>query len=370
MQSNTGFLDLLFNLLLGFTVLFFVSFLMIKPLVKKADAKNQAEYLISVTWPDDNRNDIDTWLEDPLGGLVWFRQKEFNMSHLDRDDLGHKNDSVVLPDGTVISCPVNQELTTIRGFIPGEWVLNTHLYKKNESKSTTVKISIDKINPRFKTVFFKELVFNTQWQEETVTRFEMLSSGEIISFDPTKKDLVKTEFRVPTSSGGTGIVALLLWFIVYAKGYFIFKVCITGVVIWFAIPVYYLIPNLAGWPTGQEMQDGSRVMAIRIVEPKGSDPGAFYFWCNILPDLESDVINLLDPAKLFAYTGSAKPRAYQLPYDREMHKRILEAQKEKKKAGGSFMVVSRGKKKPDGKGQQDKVGFKIINPIEILTKDE
>jgi hypothetical protein len=199
-MRNTGFLDLLFNLLLGFTVLFFVSFLMVKPIAKKADAKNKAEYVISVTWPNDNRDDVDTWLEDPVGGLVWFRQKEKNMSHLDRDDLGHKSDFITLPDGSMIKCPVNQELTTIRGFIPGEWTLNAHLYKKNETDETIVNVSIDKINPVFKTVFAKEIVFQRQWQEETVTRFEMAAMGDILAFDDTAKELVKTEFSVPVSS--------------------------------------------------------------------------------------------------------------------------------------------------------------------------
>ena len=202
MKSNTAFLDLLFNLLLGFTMLFFISFMMIKPPVKEADAKNQAEFLISVTWPDENMDDVDTWLEDPLGGLVWFRQKEENMSHLDRDDMGSLNDTIELADGTIVACKRNQELTTIRGFIPGEWVLNVHSYKRRQQEPTVVRISIDKINPTLKILFFKEITLKNQWQEETVTRFTMTARGEVMSFDSLPKELVRAEFRVPTGSGG------------------------------------------------------------------------------------------------------------------------------------------------------------------------
>jgi hypothetical protein len=167
--------------------------MMIKPQVKKADAKNNAQYIVSVTWPDNNLDDIDTWLESPDGKLVWFRDKDGSMAHLDRDDLGMQHDVVTLSDGSVVTNPRNQEIVTIRGFIAGEWVLNIHTYKKREEQPTPVKVSIDRVNPVFKTLFFREIVMETGWQEETVTRFEMLPSGEILSWDNLPKQLVKAE---------------------------------------------------------------------------------------------------------------------------------------------------------------------------------
>ena len=156
---------MLFNLLLGFVILTIVSFMMIRPLTKTADAKNKAEYVISVNWPNENKDDIDTWLEDPTGKTVWFGQKEANLMHLDRDDLGNVNDFVSLADGSFAICPRNQELTTIRGFIPGEWILNIHAYSKRESKPTPVDVTIDRINPSLKTVFYKQIVMENQCWE-------------------------------------------------------------------------------------------------------------------------------------------------------------------------------------------------------------
>ena len=57
--------------------------------------------------------------------------------HLDRDDLGDKNDKIYLPDGSMIKVPQNQELLTIRGIVPGEYVLNIHMYS-----STTIPMYI------------------------------------------------------------------------------------------------------------------------------------------------------------------------------------------------------------------------------------
>jgi hypothetical protein len=195
MKDNMAFLDLLFNMLLLFALFFVISFAMIKPMVKKADAKNNAEFLISVTWDDDNKDDIDTWLQDPLGDIVWYQQKEKNMSHLDRDDLGHLNDTIIMPDGSMVTCKRNQELTSIRGFIPGEWVLNLHAYKRRQKAPTIVKVSLDKINPSLKTLFFKEVIMEEQWQETTVTRFTMTVGGDIVAWDSLAKELIEDRLR-------------------------------------------------------------------------------------------------------------------------------------------------------------------------------
>ena len=185
-------------LLVGLTWIFLVSpywpdaisFLMIKPMVKKSDAKNNAAYAIVVTWPDGCLDDVDSWLEDPRGKLVWFRSKETEVAHLDRDDLGMANDILQLADGSVIRNERNQEIITIRGFIAGEWTLNIHMYKKRVQDPTPVTVTIDRINPSYKTLLMKKIILETAWQEETVSRFDMLPSGDILSWSDLPKKLV------------------------------------------------------------------------------------------------------------------------------------------------------------------------------------
>jgi hypothetical protein len=87
-----------------------------------------------------------------------------------------------LSDGTIITNIRNQEITTIRGFMPGEWIVNVHVYSKRDQNPTTVTVSIDKVNPVFKTLYVKNIVLTDAWQEETVTRFEMLANGDILSW--------------------------------------------------------------------------------------------------------------------------------------------------------------------------------------------
>ena len=189
--SNTAFLDLLFNTLVGFVLLYVVAFLLINPMIKKADIATKAEYVITVTWNDDSADDVDTWLQDPTGNVLHFRQKDIGLAHLDRDDLGQLNDRLIMQDGSVIEYKHNQELTTIRGFISGEWVLNLHMYKKRDPEPTNVEVRIDKLNPTVKTVFYKNIVMQTGWEEVTVTRFVMTQQGDILNWDDLPKDLIK-----------------------------------------------------------------------------------------------------------------------------------------------------------------------------------
>ena len=181
--------DLLMNTLLGFVLLFTVAILLINPAKKDADIKKpKAEFLVVVTWIEKCDSDVDVWLEDPGGNLVHFRKKDTGLMHLDRDDLGTAND-VVYVNGQRIEFEQNQEQITIRGFIPGEWVLNLHLYNKNTVK---VRVRIYKLNPTSVTILNKEIVLDATGEEKTVTRFHMTADGDILKWDDTPKQLIQS----------------------------------------------------------------------------------------------------------------------------------------------------------------------------------
>ena len=200
-DDSTPFIDLLFNLLLCFAAMFILSFLMIQPILKKAEVHTQAEYIITVTWPLDNPDDVDTWLEDPLGNIVWFSNKEAGLSHLDRDDLGHMNDTIFLADGSVIKYPYNQEILTIRGFIGGEWTLNIHMYAKRDKNPTLVRVTVDKLNPKLKPILIKEILLEARGDEVTVARFEMSSNGDILSLNDMQKGLITLKSEALRNAG-------------------------------------------------------------------------------------------------------------------------------------------------------------------------
>jgi len=169
------------------------------------------------------------------------------------------------------------------------------------------------------------------------------------------------------------IMLFLCWSVIYSKGRIFYKCVCSAIALWFSISFFYVLPDLKGWPAEIAIPDKSRIIALTIVEPCQNDPGAFYLWCDIKPDALQNARNLLDPYKQFTYTGKLEPRAYKMPYDRELHKRLLEAQKKQRQTGGSWIEIqAKGKQKKKKGGREvetDMVEFKIINPIEILEKD-
>jgi len=188
--DSTAFLDLLFNALLGFVFLFIVAFSLVEIDRKQGDIKTKAEFVITVTWELDNSDDVDTWLADPVGTVIWFQTKENGLMHLDRDDLGSKNDTYHLPDGTTVQYPYNQEITTIRGIIPGIWILNLHMYNKRRIEPASVNVEMVKLNPSHRMIFVKDFILEERGQEVTACRFEMNLSGEIVSMDELKTSIV------------------------------------------------------------------------------------------------------------------------------------------------------------------------------------
>jgi len=200
-HNNTAFLDLLFNCLVGFVFLFVVAFLLIKPDVRDASIKTKAEYVITMTWEIDDFNDVDIWLMDPATNLISFKNKEGGLAHLDRDDLGGKGDTFKMADGRVVSYNYNQEILTIRGIIPGEWILNIHMYNKNTNKPSDVTIRIDKLNPKVITVYNETVTLIDQWEEKTIIRFTMKNNGDMIGVNYLFTSLIKRhpDMKRPTA---------------------------------------------------------------------------------------------------------------------------------------------------------------------------
>lgn len=174
--TTDPFIDLLFNALLGFTFLFLVTVVFVNPEARKGRVNLKAEYIISVTWPDQLADDIDLWVRDPLGETVSYLQKDAGWLHLDRDDRGEVNDTITI-DGREVIYPINQEVVTIRGIIPGEYTVNIYYYKEESIQPVETLVKVEKVNPTLQTVFVEKVELDEQDQERTVVRFKLDRDG-------------------------------------------------------------------------------------------------------------------------------------------------------------------------------------------------
>ncbi len=188
-NESDPFTDLLFNALLGFTFLFLVAIMFMNPEAKSGLIDPKAEYILTITWEDNSPDDIDTWVEDPDGQVIWFRSPEAGLLHLDRDDRGLINDTITI-NGEVVKNPLNHEVVTIRGVVKGEYVVNLHYYASETLKAVDVNIRLVKVNPAFKIIYYGTVNLEKVGDEKTALRFKIGGDGKIYNINFLPKQLV------------------------------------------------------------------------------------------------------------------------------------------------------------------------------------
>ena len=198
--SNIAFIDLLFNITLGFVFLFVVAFILINdPTKAVSHVDPKAEYVVILRWENDHNIDLDLWVEGP-DGITNFLAPQRGVMYLDKDDLGQRNDRITLQDGTTTYVPLNQEIINIRGFNKGEYVVNTHYYKHHTGPVITkATLEVIKLNPYSK-VFLGSKEFSIPSQEVTFVRFDMDKDGRYSEVNTLPKSLVRKVASLPSES--------------------------------------------------------------------------------------------------------------------------------------------------------------------------
>ena len=185
------FYDMLFNMLIAFVFCFVVALLAFNPKARKSgDIPAKAEFMVTISWPDNNPNDIDTWVQEPSGKVLWFRQRDAGLLHLDRDDRGAKN-ATVLVNGREFSSPIRQEIVTLRGVLPGEYVVNAHYYDSKDQMPVDVSVTVVKVNPQAEIVFNGTQQIPAKGDERTLVRFTLDDTGQVTDLNTRPLTIVQ-----------------------------------------------------------------------------------------------------------------------------------------------------------------------------------
>lgn len=191
---RTAYIDLLINLLTGIVVLFILTTLLIAPITKNTEGiKKNADYVLTLEWPNDIDCDVDFWIRDPLNNVVSYRYPEAGIMYFERDDMGKRRSVYQLDGKEIVIDPDNKEFVTLRGTFPGEYVVNIHLYSCINTATrlalpadykidVPVIIEIVRINPSFIVIKHIEMKMDAVWQEKTAVRFVMDDKKSIIRF--------------------------------------------------------------------------------------------------------------------------------------------------------------------------------------------
>jgi hypothetical protein len=177
---------MLFGLLLAFIALVM---LMDVTQESRPSPELKAEFVVIVTWDDESFHDVDTWVEDPNGNHVAFNSREAGLMHLDRDDLGRRNDVIDTLNGRK-QVLLNREMVSIRGIVEGEYVANVHMFRKqpNDAIPCTVRVELQKINP-FKIITIQNVILMENGNEQTAFRFIVNRDGNVTEINRLHKKI-------------------------------------------------------------------------------------------------------------------------------------------------------------------------------------
>ncbi|QIG70679.1 hypothetical protein EVB91_123 [Rhizobium phage RHph_I1_18] len=160
--------------------------------VAKADVGNiidKSEFLIEMTWENGSTNDVDLWIANPVGDLCSYQRKDIGLMTLDRDDLGITNNRIETENGTIENNS-RREVGSIRGVIPGRYVINTKLYGKKAGPSE-VTITIRKLNP-YREILTKKITLTDEKEEKTIASIDIDKDGNVVSVDQITQEVLST----------------------------------------------------------------------------------------------------------------------------------------------------------------------------------
>jgi hypothetical protein len=188
---------MLFKALQVLAFLFFIALLAIKPNDAEGKIDPKLELLVTVSWPDSHPDDIDLFVQDPIGNMVWYRRREAGFMVLDRDDRGGLNDFIMVNGAKVLS-PIRQEIVSIRGIVAGEYTVNIYHFAALTGKPVPVSVKVEKLNPTVQVVHYDTMQLNQGGTEKTAVRFVLDRNGAVVEVSRNEKSLLQT-LRKPRS---------------------------------------------------------------------------------------------------------------------------------------------------------------------------
>ena len=189
-SSNLAFVDLLFNLLVGFTSLFIIAFLLINPIAKQGEIEPPVLMMVEIGWDDNSSYDVDLWVKSP-DSTVGFTNKESGYVALDRDDLGMNNDWYMV-NGEKVFIKRNYEVVNFTALPDGEYIFNIHMFSGTfpAGNEEEVNIRITRLGP-FNVVYENKFTLTNPKQERTMVSFTM-ENGVVVDMNTQLQHVIKS----------------------------------------------------------------------------------------------------------------------------------------------------------------------------------
>lgn len=157
--------------------------------------------------------------------------------------------------------------------------------------------------------------------------------------------------------GYTLLASLFLWISISIKGRWVAKAVVIPFVMWFGLFLYYVPPQLTGYPSTQEItKERVIVRYFQAQRPTKVSEGAIYVVVDsrFFEDLKEET--LIDKINPMTYTDASELshlRFYRLPWDKELVDNLQKAKKNKQLA-----ILKKNGKNGKGDGEEGQKGKK------------
>ena len=138
---------------------------------KPPSVTTYGQYAVTVTWPD-RPDDIDTYVRDPQGGIVWFGSTQVDAMQLEHDDLGTSD------SGYGAGRP-NTERVVIRQSTPGEYVANVQYYDARDKGPVPVTVELWDLRGNDRLLLTRTVTVSWPGDERTAFRFRLDQHGQL-----------------------------------------------------------------------------------------------------------------------------------------------------------------------------------------------
>jgi hypothetical protein len=205
---------------MGAMFLFILAYAQVHPQQNEAKSvKLKAEYIITLTWPDNSYDDIDLWMRLPDDRVVCFKQKDAGYATLERDDQGSITDSYVKEDGTRALFAERKEIITIRAVVSGRYSVATHMYKVrtdwNGIQTPTplpykIKVTLTRLNPVVVDIQQAEITVTQEDEVNTAIVFNVDSNGDVTIEKDAVDDFIHDYIRKEGIKSGEGVAPQMM----------------------------------------------------------------------------------------------------------------------------------------------------------------
>lgn len=176
LSDTLAFIDLLFNLLIGITTMFIISYMLINPPEDSGEVTPPVIMMITMEWDPESAVDMDLWVRSAAGSWIGFNNRDNGYMSLERDDMGSITDTYTV-NGEEVIVKRNYEVINITALPQGEYFVNSHYWSTAKIEPVDVTIEVQRLNP-YDHVFEGTHTLTTD-QEHTFLSFIVDAEGRV-----------------------------------------------------------------------------------------------------------------------------------------------------------------------------------------------